>query len=485
HGLVREKKLAILEAHFSADLDRLVAVGMELTRRDWRTRDFSRRQLREALAMLTATLPVYRTYRSGTRVADGARDTQILDETFAQAQANAPSVDPAVFEYLRHTLGADAADEEVRDFQARWEQLAPAVMAKGAEDTTFYLYDRLVSCNEAGAQPWALGISAEHFHQFCHHLATMWPDNLLATSTHDNKRSEDVRVRISVLTELPAQWAEAVRAWSQLNHPAWRGRSPDRHAEYLLYQTLVGAWPISIDRAREYMLKAIREAKVNTSWHEPNADYEAAILGFTQRILESREFVQALETFVAPLILPGRINSLAQTLIKLTAPGVPDFYQGTELWDLSLVDPDNRRPVDFALRRQFVEQVAELTVEDVLADWETGLPKLWLIQRVLHFRREHPDAFADEALYEPLVARGARLAHLLGYRRGGDVIVIVPRFTLGFGGDWADTLLTLPPEAAWRNLFTGAELNGEVTPGQVFGKFPVALLVRAGRSICA
>jgi (1->4)-alpha-D-glucan 1-alpha-D-glucosylmutase len=478
HGLVREKKLAIIDAHFRADLERLVNLGLQLARADWRTRDTSRRQLRDALAMLTATLPVYRTYRSGTRVADGDRDPVVLDEAFAQAQASAIGVDRSVFEFLRRFLGGNPAeDEAVKDFMARWEQLAPAVMAKGAEDTTFYLYDRLVSCNEVGAQPWALGISAEHFHQFCHYLHTMWPDNLLATSTHDNKRSEDVRARISVLTEVPAQWAEAVHEWSRMNHAAWRGRSPDRHAEYLLYQTLIGAWPISVERARDYMLKACREAKVNTSWHEPNSDYEEAILGFTQRIIESREFVVALERFIAPLIQPGRINSLAQTLIKLTAPGVPDFYQGTELWDHSLVDPDNRRPVDFECRRELLQRVAGLAGDQVVEEWETGLPKLWLTQRVLQLRQQHPDWFGEEALYEPVVARGFRLGHLLGYRRGTHVLVLVPRFTLTLGGDWGDTTLTLP-EGTWRNLFTGADFSGDVPPGQVFGRFPVALLVR-------
>jgi (1->4)-alpha-D-glucan 1-alpha-D-glucosylmutase len=478
-GLVREKKLAIIEAHFSADLDRLVGLALELGRRDWRTRDFSRRQLRDALALLTATLPVYRTYRSGTRVADGDRDAMVLDEAFAQAQSNAVGIDPEVFAFLRQRLGETPSDEAAADFMARWEQLAPAVMAKGAEDTTFYLYDRLVSCNEVGAQPWALGISAEHFHQFCHYLHTLWPDNLLATSTHDTKRSEDVRVRISLLTEIPAEWAEAVRQWSQMNQAAWAGRAPDRHAEYLLYQTLIGAWPISVERTCDYMLKACREAKVHTSWHEPNPDYEATILKFTQRIFDSREFIAELERFVAPLIQPGRINSLAQTLIKMTAPGLPDFYQGTELWDHSLVDPDNRRPVDFDRRRELLRRADALSVEQVVEDWDSGLPKLWLVNRVLRLRREHPDWFGEEAGYEPLVARGARLGHLLGYRRGPNVLVFVPRFMLTLRGNWMDTLLTLP-EGEWLNVFTGGKLLGDVTPSQLFGKFPVALLTKEG-----
>lgn len=475
--LVREKKLAIIEAHFEADLERLVALAHGIARRDWRTQDLSRGQLRDALGMLTAVLPIYRTYRRGEPVLEGERDLAVLDAALAQTRANLPHVGERVPAFLRRLLCDEPADEAERDFVARWQQLAPAVMAKGAEDTTFYLYDRLVSCNEVGASPSLLGIPAEQFHAFCHGLHRSWPGNLLASSTHDTKRSEDVRARISVLTELPERWAAEVRAWSAMNEPAWAGRSPDRHAEYLLYQTLVGAWPISAERARDYMLKACREAKVMTSWHEPDERYEQAVLGFTERVLASEPFAAALEAFVMPLVGPGRINSLAQTLIKLTAPGVPDFYQGTEQWDLSLVDPDNRRPVDFEARRARLARLADAAVGDVLAEWEAGDPKLWLIARALRLRRERPAAFGPEAGYEPLTARGGRLAHLLAYGRGGEVLVAVPRFTLTLAGDWGDTMLGLPA-GRWRNVFTEVILEGEVRPAELFGVFPVALLAR-------
>jgi (1->4)-alpha-D-glucan 1-alpha-D-glucosylmutase len=300
---------------------------------------------------------------------------------------------------------------------------------------------------------------------------------MLATSTHDNKRSEDVRTRISLLSEIPDRWSEALHAWSQLNAPAWKNRTPDRHAEYLLYQTLIGAWPITEERCWQYMLKACREAKIRTSWHEPNAGYEENIRGFIEGVFRTPQFIESLEEFIQPLILPGRINSLAQTLIKMVVVGVPDFYQGTELWDLSLVDPDNRRPVDFEQRDGLARRAVELSAADSLADWDSGLPKLWLISRVLRLRRERPGDFSTDSEYQPLVAQGAHLGNLLAFRRGNGVIAVVPRFTLSVGGDWGDTRLPLP-RGDWRNYFTDSVLRGSASPRELFGAFPVALLIR-------
>jgi (1->4)-alpha-D-glucan 1-alpha-D-glucosylmutase len=262
-----------------------------------------------------------------------------------------------------------------------------------------------------------------------------------------------------------------------MNAPAWQNHAPDRHAEYLLYQTLIGAWPIDRDRCWQYMLKACREAKINTSWHEPNNAYEQSIRAFVDGVLQTPDFIASLERFVGPLILPGRINSLAQTLIKIVAPGVPDFYQGTELWDLSLVDPDNRRPVDFALRAQFLRRAGELAAADAVADWESGLPKLWMITRLLAIRRERAEDFSDRSKYKPLVAQGKHLGSLLAFRRGDNLIAVVPRFTMTLDGAWGDTRLTLPG-GLWLNGFTGAALQRETTPDVLFSEFPVALLIR-------
>jgi (1->4)-alpha-D-glucan 1-alpha-D-glucosylmutase len=351
------------------------------------------------------------------------------------------------------------------------------VMAKGVEDTTFYLFDRLVSCNEVGAQASLTGISAEKFHEFCHYLSERWPNNLLATSTHDNKRSEDVRTRISLLSEIPDRWAEALHQWSQITAPAWRNRTPDRHAEYLLYQTLIGAWPITHERCWQYMLKACREAKIRTSWHEPNIGYEANIAGFVEGVFQTPAFIESLEAFIAPLVLPGRINSLAQTLIKLIAPGVPDFYQGTELWDLSLVDPDNRRPVDFELRAELLARCRELSAREAAGDWDSGLPKLWMIHRVLTLRRRRAGDFVAQSQYHPLVAQGAHLGNLLAFRRGENLIAVVPRFSMTVAGDWSDTQLRLP-RGVWKNWFSGAQAQGAIAPAELFDEFAVALLIR-------
>jgi (1->4)-alpha-D-glucan 1-alpha-D-glucosylmutase len=300
---------------------------------------------------------------------------------------------------------------------------------------------------------------------------------MLATSTHDNKRSEDVRTRISVLSEIPDRWSEALHLWSQLNATAWNNRTPDRHAEYLFYQTLIGAWPISRERCWQYMLKACREAKSRTSWHEPNLGYEENIRGFVESSLASPDFIASLEQFVGPLVLPGRINSLAQTLIKMLVPGVPDFYQGTELWDLSLVDPDNRRPVDFDLRLDLLERCKTLSSSDVLRDWDSGLPKLWMTQRLLTLRRERSEEFGMESKYLPLVAQGPHVGNLLAFRRGENLIAAVPRFTLTRNGEWGDTSLRLP-QGTWRNLFCRSTFRDVATPGALFEGFPVALLVR-------
>ncbi len=473
--LVREKKRAIVESAFSSSLEQLTAAALAIARADWRTRDLSAVHLREVVLRSLVGLPVYRTYRTAGKIDDD--DGRILGETIQSARIGSPEIDPAAFDFVAALLGKPRLNEAEADFIAKWQQLTPAVMAKGVEDTTFYCFDRLVSGNEVGSQASLVGISADKFHEFCHHLSERWPNNMLATSTHDNKRSEDVRTRISILSEIPERWSEALHEWSQMNAPAWKNRVPDRHAEYLLYQTLIGAWPIDRERCWQYMLKACREAKISTSWHEPNGGYEDKIRGFIDGIFDTPEFLHRLERFVDPLVLPGRINSLAQTLIKMVAPGVPDFYQGTELWDLSLVDPDNRRPVDYALRSRLIRRARVLSAPEVLAEWDSGLPKLWMTARILRVRGERAADFSEQSKYQPLVAQGTHLGRLLAFRRGENLIAVVPRFTRVLGGEWGDTRLPLPG-GVWRNCLTEATVQREVVPDELFKTFPVALLIR-------
>ncbi|MDP9010370.1 MAG: malto-oligosyltrehalose synthase [Pseudomonadota bacterium] len=476
--MVREKKRAIIESTFSAAHEELAVMALTIARADWQTRDLSPRQLREALEKLITALPIYRTYRTAGTLHE--EDKRVLLEALQSARIGSPDIEAAAFDFLAALFTKSPLNEWEEDFIAKWQQLTPAVMAKGVEDTTFYCFDRLVSCNEVGSQASLIGISADKFHEFCNYLSDRWPNSMLATSTHDNKRSEDVRARISILSEIPDRWSEALHLWSQLNANAWQNRLPDRHAEYLLYQTLIGAWPIDRERTWAYMLKACREAKINTSWHEPNNSFEEKIRGFVGGVFDTPEFIASLERFIEPLILPGRINSLAQTLIKMVAPGVPDFYQGTELWDLSLVDPDNRRPVDFKTRlglMRRVRRVHPISAAEALLEWDSGAPKLWMTACVLALRRERAEDFSAESKYQPLVAQGTHLGRLLAFRRGENLIAVVPRFTMTLAGEWGDTRLPLPG-GAWRNCFTEQLIQREVSPAELFQLFPVALLIR-------
>ncbi|HEY8994327.1 MAG TPA: malto-oligosyltrehalose synthase [Lacunisphaera sp.] len=473
--IVRETKGRIIEEIFSADIERLTEMACRRAWASWQSRDLGRRQLRQAIAAVTGSLAVYRTYREKGAVEED--DRRRLEAAVASAQSLLEPGTRAAMQYVERLLLEEAVDPVAVEFIARWQQLTPAVTAKGVEDTIYYCYDRLVSCNEVGAQVALLGIAAEKFHEFCHHLSVHWPHTLLATSTHDSKRSEDVRTRISVITEMPDAWRAAITEWARINRPAWNSRAPDRHAEYLLYQTLVGAHPLGFDRAWEYMRKACREAKIHTTWHRPSVEYEDTIREFIAAILVNPEFTESLNAFAQLLVRPGRINSLAQTLIKLTAPGVPDFYQGSELWDLSLVDPDNRRPVDYAARTAMLAGLAEAVAPDATSEWDSGRPKLWLIARVLQLRREHPEWFDAASSYAPMAARGARASHILGYSRGGMMLTLVQRFTALLGDDWRDTFVPLPA-GVWQDWLTKRQWIGGVAPHDLFQAFPVALLVK-------
>ena len=475
-ALIREKKEYIVGYAFAYDHQRLSQSATAIARQAYQTRDLSPRQIRDAVAQVTAALSVYRTYRTDSEVSE--TDRNLIAEAVRASRFVRADIDGPAFDFLLALFSKERLNEQEAAVVSQWQQLTPAVMAKGVEDTTFYCFDRLLSCNEVGAQASLIGISSDKFHEYCLYLSEHWPRNQLTTSTHDTKRSEDVRTRISLLSEIADRWAEALHQWSRMNEGAWNNRTQDRHAEYLLYQTLVGAWPIDAPRCWQYMLKACREAKLRTSWQEPNVGYEQNIKGFVERVLQNEEFVDSLSKFVQPLVQPGRINSLAQTLIKLVVPGTPDFYQGTELWDLSLVDPDNRRPVDYQQRMILLDRCRSMGAADVLADWDSGLPKLWLIDRLLSLRAAYPREFSETSRYQPLVAQGAHLGNLFAFRRGKNLIAVVPRLTLSLANHWEDTRLPLPG-GTWQNIFTKETLSGSATAIELFGTFPVALLRKA------
>jgi (1->4)-alpha-D-glucan 1-alpha-D-glucosylmutase len=370
---------------------------------------------------------------------------------------------------------------------ARFQQVTGPVMAKGVEDTAFYTFNRLIALNEVGGSPGRFGVSPEEFHQGNEHTARNWPGTLLATSTHDTKRSEDTRARMALLSEIPTRFAGAVAEWSRLGDRYRADPSlPDRNAEWLLYQTLVGAWPLSAERAVGYMEKASKEAKEHTSWVDPDPVYDDGLRRFVEGLLGDAEFAAALEGFVAPLVEPGRINSLAQALLKLASPGVPDIYQGCELWDHSVVDPDNRRPVDFPLRESLLTEAEVAGPEDVWpARADSGLPKLLLTQRMLHLRSRRPEYFCVGSGYRSLAATGAKAAHAVALTRttaAGEegAVAVTPRLVLGLAGGWADTTLTLP-EGHWADVLASGRrtFEGDVALANLLGPFPVALLERA------
>jgi (1->4)-alpha-D-glucan 1-alpha-D-glucosylmutase len=490
--LVLECKDLVMRQVLAADIRRLTERFVHVCERHRRYRDYTRQELHQVLHETIASFGVYRTY---VRAEDGAvADTDVVHvEAATQAAiARRPDLDPDLFGFLRDLLllrvrapgGAPGLPEAApagspeNELAMRFQQATGPIMAKGVEDTAFYRYHRLVALNEVGGDPNHFGVSVPEFHAACQARQRDWPVAMLATSTHDTKRSEDVRARIGLLSEVAEEWALAVRRWRSINGRHRVGQWPDPSAELLLYQVLVGAWPLSADRAVAYMEKATKEAKEHTTWIDPDPAYDDAIASFVRAILGDAAFIDALTAFVAPLIQLGRVTSLAQTMVKLTAPGVPDIYQGTELWDLSLVDPDNRRPVDYALRRRLLSELETLSAEAVWQRSDEGLPKLLVIKRALDLRARRPELFGPASTYEPLLVSGPQADRVVAFARGGGAVTVVPRLVAGLaaGGGWSDTTVGLP-DGQWRDVLSGQRLaGGTQAVAEILGRFPVALL---------
>ena len=467
--LVREKKRLALRDSLGSDLNRLTALWLEVCERNRRHRDHTRHDLHETLSEVLACFPVYRTYVRADPPAVREQDVRCVDAAIASAKANRGDLDPGLFDFLADLLLLRIGGAREGELAMRFQQLSGPVSAKGAEDTAFYCFHRLVSLNEVGGAPDRFGTSVADFHRAAADRASRWPECLLATSTHDTKRSEDVRARIHLLSEIPDRWGEAIRRWSRRNARHWRGGLPDRAIEYLVYQTLVGCWPIGIDRLVPFVEKAAREAKLHTSWTDPDPAYESALRRFVEGLLADAAFVSDLEAFVAPLVEPGRVNSLSQTLVKLTAPGVPDLYQGSELWDLSLVDPDNRRPVDYALRRRLL---GESPTRRRKASEASRRGLAW-VSSGRRARRRRP-AFAE--VPRPLPVRGAR-AEPRRLRPRGDAVTVIPRLVV------RSAVLARHHRRGRRGLdeqATGDCIQGGAVPlGELLRRFPVALLSRS------
>jgi (1->4)-alpha-D-glucan 1-alpha-D-glucosylmutase len=517
-------KLNVMQNSLSSETYVLTNLLSQLAAAKRRARDFTANILEAAIRETIACFPVYRTYIDD-RGKYSEHDSAVIRHAVARAKQRNPEIDATAFDFLQGALllhGRIGKDVDMRElyFALKFQQLTGPVMAKGVEDTAFYVYTRFVSSNEVGGSMKAFGISPEMFHETNRERLLVSPDAMLATSTHDTKRSEDVRNRMNVLSEMTFQWPSYVRRWQRMNAKHKRtlddGRvAPSANEEYLIYQTIAGAWPLSVtntddrqrflERMQEYMTKALSEAKVNLSWTSPNQQYVDAVHEFLKDILmpdargREPQFTQTLRELMPAIETFGAVNSLAQVVLKTASPGVPDFYQGSEMWDLSLVDPDNRRPVDYELRRHALtamqiqaETSGPLSVcRDIVRTVSDGRIKLWTAHCALMARNRMAEVF-QRGEYVPVTATNGHREHVVAFSRGGKVVAAVPRFActlmgaktqLPLNGAWGEAMLVLPEfqNAVLENIFTGEALrvgtDGKVRLRSVFAEFPVALLV--------
>jgi (1->4)-alpha-D-glucan 1-alpha-D-glucosylmutase len=472
--LLYAKKLQVMKLALANDVDVLGNMLDRLSERSRWYRDFTLEALSRAVRETIACFPVYRTYLAPDQPVSEA-DRQIVERAISAAKRRNPVMDESIFNYLQDALlfcfqpNLDAAGRAAHThFVLKFQQTTGPVMAKGLEDTVFYIYNRLTALNEVGGEPQQFGLSIEGFHERNLDRQRNWPASLLGTSTHDTKRSEDVRARIVAISEVPEVWRRSLQRWQVANR-RWKQaindlEAPDANEEYLLYQTLLGTWPAQADgepepmatpdytaRIQDYMAKALHEAKINTSWIQPNEEWDAAMRDFVAKILEPsprNKFIPAFLPVAKEIARLGAINSLTQTLLKLTSPGVPDIYQGSEIWDYSLVDPDNRRPVDYNRRREMLDALATATPGELMQTWPDGRIKLFLTQRLLRFRRQYPDLF-HRGEYLPLCSSGTFAECCFSFaRRLGDkwIVVIAPRLSsrVGFppmGERWQETTI--------------------------------------------
>ena len=513
--LVYAKKRLVMRLSLANDVAVLGSMFDRLSERNRWYRDYTLDVLKLAVRETIACFPVYRTYVAPDRPVSEA-DRLVIERAVAAAKRRNPAIEESVFNFLRDILlrrFPENLDEEARaehiHFVLKFQQTTGPVMAKGLEDTVFYIYNRLGALNEVGGEPQRFGLKVEDFHRRNLARAENWPATLLATSTHDTKRSEDVRARIAALSEMPETWRRSLGRWRTLNR-RWKKRieeseAPDANEEYLFYQTILGAWALEpfrelsdeahaqfVARIQQYMAKALKEAKLNTSWVQPNEAWDAAVAEFVARVLDRSAKNRFLESFLPvaeEVARAGAINSLSQVLLKLTAPGVPDIYQGNEIWDFNLVDPDNRRPVDYEKRARMLESLGKTTPEELLVHWRDGRIKLFLTQRLLNFRREHAALFAHGS-YRPLSVTGEFAGCCIAYARkldGQSILVLAPRLSLrmGFppiGEAWHDTAVQLPERiGVGRDLFTAETRTfrgSQLALAEAFAQLPFAAIVR-------
>ncbi|GAA3755188.1 malto-oligosyltrehalose synthase [Terriglobus aquaticus] len=482
-----EKKTNVAKETLASDVNRLTNIFVQICESNREFRDFTRADIRRAIRTVAACFHVYRTYVVATQNEICEDDINHIRQALKEAAERKPDIDPCLFGFIGDVLTLKITGPREAEFVARFQQFTSPVMAKGVEDTAFYDYDRLTSLNEVGGDPSRNGLSVSEFHEYNTHMQQTFPLTMTTLSTHDTKRADDVRARLAVLSELPDRWSQQLQQWSEANRDLRTGNYPDPNTEYFLYQTLIGAWPIDADRTKTYMQKAMNEAKLETSWTNKNEAYENAVASFIDGLFARPAFLDSLKEFVNGINRSGRVNSLTQTLLKCVAPGMPDLYQGGELWDHSLVDPDNRRPVDYKLRAKLLKELQQITpakfVETVEQRFEDeGSPKLWLTYQALQLRNERPQSFGSKAAYTPLVAQGAAADHVVAFSRGEDVVAVGQRFPQTIAGNWRDTTLELPT-GSWTDRLSGARHNGgKIDVANLLDRFPVALLVRDSKN---
>ncbi|WP_262966859.1 malto-oligosyltrehalose synthase [Methylobacter psychrophilus] len=529
--LLYRSKMLVMKTALAGELNVLANLISKIAEVDRQTRDYTLSGLRTALAEIVAYFPVYRGYISARAVI--AEDLRNIDLAIVAAKRKSTTADTSIFDFLHDVLTLAAAEGKSPEYAAqmlafamKFQQFTSPVMAKGLEDTSAYIYHRLLSLNEVGGDPRRFGVTLNAFHKGNQARVADWPHAMLTTSTHDTKRSEDVRARLNVLSELPAAWRLALKHWSRVNislkHTVDGLLVPTANDEYFIYQTLLGIWPPSDPdqnelaqlnvRVSEYMVKAVREAKVHSSWVNPNTDYEDAVLAFTDALIKAPiegEFMSDFLPFQRRIARLGLFNSLSQTLIKLTAPGVPDIYQGCELLDFSLVDPDNRRPVDFTHRKTLLDALQTLSTQTpqqrsvgvrALSDTlEDGRGKLLVVKSALALRERKPEVFWQGS-YVPLAVKGEQAAHVCAYARiagNSYVITVAPRFFAGLTDEaamlpigekiWGDTTVVIPFHKLGTHYvcaFTGKllepqqQLSGwRLSVAQMLAEFPVGLFI--------
>jgi (1->4)-alpha-D-glucan 1-alpha-D-glucosylmutase len=515
-ALLVEKKRLILGKHMAGDIHNLAYLIKKISEQDRQGRDITLYGLKRALVEILAQFPVYRTYRS-KKVFRG-EDQEYIQKALTRSKQRMPEflyeldfLEKILLSRPEISLSPEEEDLWINSVN-RFQQLTGPLMAKGFEDTFLYVYNRLLSLNEVGGNPELFGTPLDRYHRFIKKRALLWPCSLNATSTHDTKRGEDVRARINVLSEMPQEWRKKLKEWSRINRRKKRmvngERVPDKNDEYFLYQTLIGAFPFEQretssfeERIKKTIIKSVREAKVHTTWLKSDTEYEEAFLEFIEELLKEGEdnlFLQEFLPFQKRVAHYGIFNSLSQTLLKITSPGIPDFYQGSELWDLNLVDPDNRRPVDFGRREAFLKGITKKAERDtakiipeLLAQKEDGRLKLFLILRALKARKERFRVFQDGA-YIALQTGGRWSRHVIAFARKHEglwAISLAPRFLTSLIKEgefplgpkvWNDTHVILPEQVCseWRDVISERTIQGEnaLLMAEASRCFPVALL---------